>query len=48
MQLGRKTATPVSFEGGEFHLHLFIDQDPLVYVWKKVESIPCGQNMGEL
>jgi len=39
MQLGRVTRTPVSFEGGDFHLHLHLGDDPLVYVWKKVEPI---------
>lgn len=39
MQVGRETASPVSFsENGDFLLYLVLGDDPLVYVWKKISD----------
>lgn len=37
MQLGRVTKTPISFEGPDLFLHLHIGDDPLIYVWKRLD-----------
>jgi len=36
MQLGRVTTTAISFRGSELLLHLYIGNEPLIYVWKKI------------
>lgn len=38
MQQGRVSRTPVSFQDGQMVFHLVLGDEPLLYVWKRMEE----------
>ncbi len=38
MQRGKRTITPISIKNKDLYLYMMLGDDPLIYIWKKIEN----------